>query len=86
MRMNRKVVIPIYKTGDLLVKQRQDDYWFDHLVILGVDSCINEYVYELFTSDGDVQRRTVEWVQLNYRRSDDVVDSEKNTEMDQSTV
>lgn len=58
-----------YKPGDLLVKQTQDDYFFDHLVILGVDTCIDEYVYELFTSEGDVQRRTVDWVHSYYEPS-----------------
>jgi len=55
---------PIYIKGDLLVKKRKDDYWFDHLIVLGID----ENVYELYTSDGEVTRRTVEWVQLNYEK------------------
>ena len=86
MRMNRMKIKPIYQVGDLLLKVRQDDYWFDHIIILGIEYALTEYVYELFTSEGNIERRTVEWVQLNYRSSDDVVDTEKNTEMDQSTI
>lgn len=88
MRMNRKKIEPIYQVGDLLLKIRQDDYWFDHVIVLNVETEINhnEYVYELFTSEGNIERRTVEWVQLNYRKNDDVVSTEKDSEMDQSTI
>ena len=86
MRMNRKKIEPIYQVGDLLLKIRQDDYWFDHIIILGVHYSLSEYVYELFTSEGNIERRTVEWVQLNYRKNDDVVSTEKDSEMDQSTI
>ena len=77
---------PIYKPGDLLLKIRQDDYWFDHVIILEVEN-LEEYqenVYQLFTSDGQIERRTVEWVQLNYRREDEI--AKDYTEMDQETV
>jgi hypothetical protein len=62
---------PIYIKGDLLVKKRKDDYWFDHLIILGIDTGGLENIYELYTSDGKVTERTVEWVQLNYERPDE---------------
>jgi hypothetical protein len=71
MRINRKKIEPIYQVGDLLLKIRQDDYWFDHVIILNTEYSLDEYVYELFTSEGNVERRTVEWVQLNYRKEDD---------------
>ena len=58
---------PIYIKGDLLVKKRKDDYWFDHLIVLGID----ENIYELYTSDGEITRRTVEWVHYNYRKPDE---------------
>jgi hypothetical protein len=64
----RKNVNPIYIKGDLLVKKRKDDYWFDHLVILDIDTGGLEDIYELYTSDGELTRRTVEWVQLNYEK------------------
>ena len=73
MRINRKKIEPIepiYQVGDLLLKIRQDDYWFDHVIILNTEYSLDEYVYELFTSEGNVERRTVEWVQLNYRKED----------------
>ena len=84
MRMNRKEIEPIYQVGDLLLKVRQDDYWFDHVIILSIDYTLSEYVYELFTSEGNVERRTVEWVQLNYRKEDETTTD--YTEMDQETV
>ena len=84
MRMNRKKIEPIYQVGDLLLKIRQDDYWFDHVIILGMEYSLSEYVYELFTSEGNVERRTVEWVQLNYRKEDEITTD--YTEMDQETV
>ena len=71
MRMNRKKVEPIYQVGDLLLKIRQDDYWSDHVIILSIEYSLGEYVYELFTSESNVEKRTVEWVQLNYRKEDD---------------
>jgi hypothetical protein len=80
MRMNRKEIEPIYQVGDLLLKVRQDDYWFDHVIILSIDYTLSEYVYELFTSEGNVERRTVEWVQLNYRKEDETTTD--YTEMD----
>ena len=84
MTRDEEKIKPIYQVGDLLLKLRQDDYWFDHVIILGISYSLKEYVYELFTSDGQIERRTVEWVQLNYRREDEVA---KNcTEMDQETV
>ena len=84
MRMNRKIIEPIYQVGDLLLKIRQDDYWFDHIIILSIDHALSEYVYELFTSEGNIERRTVEWVQLNYRKEDEITTD--YTEMDQETV
>lgn len=86
MIMNRKTIEPIYQVGDLLLKIRQDDYWFDHVIVLNVETETrhNEYVYELFTSEGNVERRTVEWVQLNYRKEDETTTD--YTEMDQETV
>ncbi len=84
MRMNRKTIEPMYQVGDLLLKVRQDDYWFDHVIILSVEFSLREYVYELFTSEGNVERRTVEWVQLNYRKEDET--TKMDTEMDQETV
>ena len=84
MRMNRKTIEPIYQVGDLLLKIRQDDYWFDHIIILSIDYALSEYVYELFTSEGNIERRTVEWVQLNYRKEDETTTD--YTEMDQETV
>ena len=84
MRMNRKLTKPIYQVGDLLLKIRQDDYWFDHLIILSVGLSLDEYVYELFTSEGNIERRTVEWVQLNYRKEDEI--AKDYSEMDQETV
>ena len=63
----RKNVNPIYIKGDLLVKKREDDYWFDHLIVLGID----ENIYELYTSDGELTRRTVEWVHDNYKEPDE---------------
>ena len=84
MRMNRKIIEPIYQVGDLLLKIRQDDYWFDHIIILSIDYALSEYVYELFTSEGNIERRTVEWVQLNYRKEDETTTD--YTEMDQETV
>ena len=86
MRMNRKKIEPIYQVGDLLLKIRQDDYWFDHVIVLNVETEIrhNECVYELFTSEGSIERRTVEWVQLNYRKEDET--TADYTEMDQETV
>lgn len=82
--MKREIVRPIYQTGDLLLKVRQDDYWFDHVIILSIDYALSEYVYELFTSDGQIERRTAEWVQLNYRKENEV--TKDYTEMDQETV
>ena len=84
--MNRKTIEPIYQVGDLLLKIRQDHYWFDHVIVLNVETETrhNEYVYELFTSEGNVERRTVEWVQLNYRKEDETTTD--YTEMDQETV
>ena len=76
--------VPIYVKGDLLVKKRKDDYWFDHVIILGMDYSLSEYVYELFTSEGNIERRTVEWVQLNYRKEDET--TKMDTEMDQKTI
>ena len=86
MIMNRKTIEPIYQVGDLLLKIRQDHYWFDHVIVLNVETETrhNEYVYELFTSEGNVERRTVEWVQLNYRKEDETTTD--YTEMDQETV
>lgn len=86
MRINRKKIEPIYQVGDLLLKIRQDDYWFDHVIILNIESETNyqEYVYQLFTSEGNIERRTVEWVQLNYRKENEA--TEVYTEMDQETV
>lgn len=84
MRMNRKKIEPIYQIGDLLLKVRQDDYWFDHVIILNVEYSLDEYVYELFTSEGNVERRTVEWVQLNYRKEDEI--TKDCTKVDQETV
>ena len=71
---------PKYQIGDLLLKVRQDDYWFDHVIIINVEYSLNEYVYELFTSEGDIERRTVEWVHLNYRKEDE--NTKNHTEMD----
>jgi hypothetical protein len=65
--------VPIYAKGDLLVKKRKDDYWFDHLIILSIDRGGLENIYELYTSDGEVTRRTVEWVHLNYEKPDENV-------------
>lgn len=65
-RICNKTMKKFYKPGVLLVKQTQNDYFFDHLVILGVDTCINEYVYELLTNKGDVERKTVDWVHSYY--------------------
>ena len=84
MRMNRKKIEPIYQVGDLLLKIRQDDYWFDHVIILSIDYALSEYVYELFTSEGNIERRTVEWVQFNYKKEDET--TKMDTEMDQETV
>ena len=87
MRINRKKIEPIepiYQVGDLLLKIRQDDYWFDHVIILNTEYSLDEYVYELFTSEGNVERRTVEWVQLNYRKENEITSD--YTEMDQETV
>lgn len=64
--------VPIYVKGDLLVKKRKDDYWFDHLIILGTEGGL-ENIYELYTSDGELTRRTVEWVHLNYEKPDENV-------------
>lgn len=82
--IKEKIINPIYEVGDLLLKVRQDDYWFDHVIILGISYSLKEYVYELFTSDGQIERRTVEWVQLNYRKEDEI--TKDCTEMDQETV
>ena len=84
MKMNREKIEPIYQVGDLLLKVRQDDYWFDHIIVLNIEFSLGEYVYELFTSEGDIERRTVEWVQLNYRREDETTTD--YAEMDQKTV
>ena len=84
MRINREKIEPMYEVGDLLLKVRQDDYWFDHVIILSVEYSLNEYVYELFTSEGNVERRTVEWVQLNYRKEDEI--TKDCTKVDQETV
>ena len=84
MKMNREKIEPIYQVGDLLLKIRQDDYWFDHVIILSIDYTLSEYVYELFTSEGNIERRTVEWVQLNYGKENE--STEVCTEMDQETV
>ena len=84
MRINREKIEPMYEVGDLLLKVRQDDYWFDHVIILSVEYSIDEYVYELFTSEGNVERRTVEWVQLNYRKEDEI--TKDCTKVDQETV
>ena len=84
MRMNRKKIEPIYQVGDLLLKVRQDDYWFDHIIILNIDYERTEYVYELFTSEGNIERRTVEWVQLNYRKEDET--TKMDTKVDQKTI
>lgn len=84
MRMNRKKIEPIYQVGDLLLKVRQDDYWFDHVIILGIEHSLGEYVYELFTSEDNIERRTVEWVQFNYRKENETTTD--YTEMDQETV
>lgn len=77
---NRDKIEPIYQVGDLLLKVRQDDYWFDHVIILSVEYSLDEYIYELFTSEGNVERRTVEWVQLNYRKENETTTD--YTEMD----
>ena len=84
MKMNREKIEPIYQVGDLLLKVRQDDYWFDHIIVLNIEFSLGEYVYELFTSEGNIERRTLEWVQLNYRREDETTTD--YTEMDQETV
>lgn len=77
----REIIKPMYEVGDLLLKIREDDYWFDHLIILNIELSLNEYVYQLFTSEGEVERRTVEWVQLNYKKSEDKkVDLSSETE------
>ena len=67
----REDVEPIYVKGDLLIKKRNDDYWFDHLIVLGIDTGGLENIYELYTSDGEITRRTVEWVHLNYTKPDE---------------
>lgn len=69
----RENVKTIYIRGDLLVKKRKDDYWFDHLIVLDIDTGGLEDIYELYTSDGEITRRTVEWVQLNYEKPDENV-------------
>ena len=84
MRTSREKVEPMYQVGDLLLKVKQDDYWFDHVIILSVEYNLDEYVYELFTSEGNVERRRAEWVQLNYRREDE--DTKDCTKVDQETV
>lgn len=85
MKMNKRKVEPIYQVGDLLLKIRQDDYWFDHVIVLNVDFNLGDYVYELFTSEGNIERRTVEWVQLNYRKEDDFV-TKDNSKVDTQPV
>lgn len=85
MRTNRKKIEPIYQVGDLLLKIRQDDYWFDHVIVLNVDFNLGDYVYELFTSEGNIERRTVEWVQLNYRKEDDFI-TKDNSKVDTQPV
>ena len=72
MRLNKRPAeIPIYVKGDLLVKKRDDDYWSDHVIVLGSDRGGLENIYELYTSDGEITRRTVEWVHHNYVKPDE---------------
>ena len=68
---NRQNPAPIYVKGDLLIKKRNDDYWFDHVIVLGSERGELENIYELYTSDGEITRRTVEWVHLNYEKPDE---------------
>ena len=68
---DRRNPVPTYVKGDLLVKKRNDDYWFDHLIVLSIDRDRVENVYEIYTSDGEITRRTVEWVELNYEKPDE---------------
>lgn len=81
----RNIAKPTYQVGDLLLKIRKDEYWYDHLIVLNVDFYIDEYVYQLFTSEGEIERRTAEWVQRNYKRSEDET-AEDYTEVDQEAV
>ena len=68
---NRENPKPIYIKGDLLVKKRNGDDWFDHVIILDVTREFLEDIYELYTSDGEITKRTVEWVHYNYKRPDE---------------
>lgn len=61
---------PNYKVGDLLFSSKKDGYWFDHIIILGIDFFKDEYVYSLFTNDGEILQRTAPWVHQNYTRDE----------------
>lgn len=74
-----------FQVGDLLLKIQQNDYWFDHLIIVGTEFALDEYVYQIYTSCGELERRTAEWIHLNYRRSDEG-NPQDHTEVDSKTI
>ena len=74
-----------FQVGDLLLKIQQNDYWFDHVIIVGTELSLDEHVYQIYTSCGELERRTAEWIHLNYRRSDEG-NSQNHTEVDSKTI
>lgn len=84
MKIGKTKIVPKYQPGDLLLKIREDDYWFDHIIILSVDYSIDDVVYQLFTSEGYIDRRTAEWVHKQYRKENE--DTKDYPEMDKETI
>jgi hypothetical protein len=79
------VALPKYKPGDLLVRSSGDDFWFDHIIILKSYRSLSEYVYEFYTSDELIDKRTVEWVHDHYEEPKDET-LQIRSEVDQKTV
>lgn len=78
-----------YEPGVLLVLKDPRSYqnsWFTHVIIL--EKTIvppAEHVYYLFTSDGELEWRTTEWVHLYYKGVEDG-DTDVYPEMDQEAI
>jgi hypothetical protein len=56
-----------YKQGDLLVKKENYDYWPDYLIVVETEKGIDS-VYQLYTSDSNIERKTAHWVHLHYEK------------------
>ena len=67
-----EIILPKYKPGDLLLKvSKASSYFFDHVIILKSYRDVYEYIYEIYTSDGSIEKRTVEWVDSLYEEPKD---------------